>query len=148
MAKVPLPDRGQPLDVSYIYQLAEAINNLSNELSPTTARYTTIDTAASGKQSVRTSDARVVGGYLTVSNGSTTTPGSEQVFNYTYSDFAYTPIVTATPITIETNGTDASKDVSVVLTNVTTGRVDGIVKFNTIGVSSVGINLVIVGIPV
>ena len=44
MAKVPLPDRGQPLDLSYIYQLADAVNNLSNELSPTTARYITIDT--------------------------------------------------------------------------------------------------------
>jgi hypothetical protein len=147
MAKVPLPDRGQPLDVSYIYQLAEAINNLSNELSPTTAKYTTVDTA-SGKQSVRTSDSRVVGGFVEVNNGSTTTPGSEQVFNYSYSDFAYTPIVTATPRTIETNSTDSSKDVSVVLTNITTNRVDGIVKFNTIGVSSVGINLIIVGIPV
>ena len=146
MAKVPLPDRGQPLDVSYLYQLAEAINNLSNELSPTVARQTTVDTA-SGKQSVRTSDARVVGGFRQVNNGSTTTPGSEQQFNYTFSDFAYTPIVTATPITIETNSTDSSKDVSVVLTNVTTNRVDGIVKFNTIGVSSVGINLIIVGIP-
>ena len=148
MAKVPLPDRGQPLDVSYIYQLAEAINNLSNELSPTTAKYTVIDTASNGKQSVRTSDARVVGGFVEVNNGSTTTPGSEQVFSYTFSDFAYVPIVSATPITTSLNSTDSSKDVSVVLTNITTNRVDGIVKFNTIGVSSVGVNLVIIGIPV
>ena len=148
MAKVPLPDRGQPLDVSYIYTLAEAINNLSNELSPSTAKYTVIDTAANGKQSVRTSDARVIGGFVEVNNGSTTTPGSEQVFSYTYSDFAYVPIVSATPITTALNSTESSKDVSVVLTNITTNRVDGIVKFNTLGVSSVGVNLVIIGIPV
>jgi len=29
MAKIPLPELGQPLDVSYIYQLANAINELS-----------------------------------------------------------------------------------------------------------------------
>lgn len=147
MAKVPLPDRGQPLDVAYLYQLAEAINNLSNELSPTTAKYTSIDTATS-QQTVKTSDAKIVGGFTTVNNGSTTTPGSEQVFSYTYNDFAYVPIVTATPITTALSSTDASKDVSVVLTGVTTNRVDGIVKFNTLGVSSVGVNLLIIGIPV
>ena len=28
MAKIPLPQRGQPLDVTYIYQLADTINDL------------------------------------------------------------------------------------------------------------------------
>ena len=148
MAKVPLPDRGQPLDLSYIYQLAEAINNLSNQLSPTTAKYTTIDTVSNGKQSIRTSDARVIGGFVSVTNNSSNTPGTEIEFSYTYSDFAYVPIVTATPIATSSDSTDASKDITVVLTGTTTNRVDGVVKFNTIGISSVGINLIIVGIPV
>jgi len=148
MAKVTVPDRGQPLDLAYIYQLAEAINNLSNQLSPTTAKYTTIDTVTNGKQSVRTSDARIIGGFVSVTNNASTTAGTEVSFSYTFSDFDYAPIVTATPITSSTDNTDASKDVVVTLTRVTTGRVDGVVKFNTIGVSSIGINLIIVGIPV
>jgi hypothetical protein len=148
MAKLTLPQRGQPLDVAYIYQIVEAVNNLSNQLNPTTAKYTTIDTAANGQQSVRTADARIVGGYKAVTRGSATNANSEVPFNYTFSDFKYVPIVTATPIIISTTSTDASKDVSVVLTQVTTNRVDGIVKFNTSGVSSVGVNLVIVGIPI
>lgn len=148
MAKVSLPDRGQPLDLAYIYQLAEAINNLSNQLSPVTAKYTTIDTVTSGKQSVRTSDARIIGGYVSVTNNASTTAGTEVSFSYTFSDFAYAPIITATPITANTDNTDASKDVIVTLTRITTGRVDGIVKFNTIGVSSIGLNLIIIGIPV
>lgn len=147
MAKVPLPDRGQPLDLAYIYQLAEAINNLSNQLSPVTAKYTTVDSGTYGKQSVRTSDARIIGGYVQVTNDSSNTAGAEQTFSYTFSDFAYKPIVTATPIT-DTDSTNASKDVSVVLTATSTNRVDGIVKFNKIGISSVGVNLIIVGIPV
>ena len=148
MAKVPLPDRGQPLDLSYIYQIAEAVNNLSNQLSPTTAKYTTVDTVSNGKQTIRTSDARIIGGFLAVTNSSSNTPGSEQEFSYSFTDFAYAPVVTVTPITTDENNTEASKDITVILTSVTTSRVDGVVKFNTIGVASVGINLVIVGIPV
>jgi hypothetical protein len=148
MAKVPLPDRGQPLDLSYIYQLAEAINNLSNQLSPVNAKYTTIDTIGNGKQTVRTSDARVVGGFIAVNNTSTNTPGAEQEFKYDFSDFAYTPIVTASPRITDSANTQASKDVTVVLTDVTSKSVSGIVRFNTAGVASVGVNLIIIGITV
>ena len=44
MAKIPLPERGQPLDVSYVYQLANAINELSTQVSPATYKYVTVDT--------------------------------------------------------------------------------------------------------
>ena len=148
MSKIPLPARGQPLDLSYIYQLASTVNELANQLSPTTGRYTSIDTASAGTQSVRTSDARIVGGYLTVTNSSTTSPDGEGTFSYNFSDFAYAPVVTATPILIDEAATESGKDIAVVLTKVTNNRVEGIVKFNTIGVASVGLNLVIVGIPV
>ena len=77
MSKIPLPERGQPLDLSYIYQVANAVNEISSQLSPTTSRYTTVETASAGKQSVRTSDARIVGGYVTVTNNSTTSPDGE-----------------------------------------------------------------------
>jgi hypothetical protein len=80
MAKIPLPERGQPLDLSYIYQLSNAVNELSDELSPTTARYTSIDTASAGTQTVRTSDARIIGGYVSVTNSSSTSPDGEGAF--------------------------------------------------------------------
>jgi len=148
MSRVPLPERGQPLDLAYIYQLASAVNELAVQLSPTTGRYTSIDTVTAGTQNVRTSDARVVGGYITVANNSTTSPDGEGSFAYNFSDFRYVPIVTATPILINEANTDSGKDVSVVLTQVTTNRIEGVVKFNTIGIASVGVNLLAVGIPV
>lgn len=148
MAKVTLPDRGQPLDLSYIYQLAEAINNLSNQLSPVNAKYTTIDVVGAASQSVRTSDARVVGGIVSVTNTATNTTGNEVSFNYNFQDFAYPPIVTATPVVTDEVNTQASKGVSVILTSITTGSVSGVVTFNIAGVASVGINLLIIGIPV
>jgi hypothetical protein len=148
MSRVPLPERGQPLDLAYIYQIANAVNELATQLSPTVGRFTSIDTVSAGVQSVRTSDARIVGGFVLVSNSSATTADGEGTFSYNFSDFKFVPVVTATPILTSNIGTDASKDIIVILTRVTTNRVEGIVKFNTIGVADVGINLIAVGIPV
>lgn len=144
MAKVPLPERGQPLDVTYIYQLAEALNDVSTQVSSATYKTTTIDTS-SGPQSVKTSEAKVVGGYKVVSNNRSVTAATEVPFDYSYTDFKYIPIVTATPVNI--GDTPAGQNVTVTLTSVTTTKVNGIVRFNAAGDLTVGVNLIIVGIP-
>lgn len=148
MSKIPLPERGQPLDVSYIYQIANTVNELATQIAGAAGRYTSIDTASAGTQNVRTGDSRIVGGYVTVTNNSTTNPDGEGSFSYNFTDFAYAPIVTATPILIDESSTESGKDISVVLTKITNNRVEGVVKFKTIGVASVGLNLLMVGIPV
>jgi hypothetical protein len=146
MAKIPLPERGQPLDVSYIYQLANAINELSTQVSPATYKYVTVDAAGVGKQSVKASEARIIGGYVDVVSTSTKNPSQEVGFTYNFAaDFKYAPIVTATPI--NTGKTDAGKNVSIVLKSITTSMVEGIVRFNSTGDLSVGVNLIIIGIP-
>ena len=148
MAKLPLPERGQPIDLNYLYRIAEEVNNISDEVTSTASKYTSIDTVSAGKRQIKTSDARIIGGYVTVTNNSSTSPDGEGTFNYTFQDFAYVPIVTATPILIEDGTTESGKDIAVVLTKVTANRVEGVVRFNTIGVASVGVNLVIIGVPV
>lgn len=149
MAKIPLPQRGQPLDLNYIYQLATVINDVSDKVSSSTQNTSYVDTVSAGRKTIRTSDSKVIGGYLSVANNSSTSPDGEGAFSYTFdSDYAYVPIVTATPILIEDGTTESGKDISVVLTKVTTNRVEGVVRFNTIGVASVGINLLIFGVPV
>lgn len=146
MAKIPLPERGQPLDVSYIYQLANAVNELSAQVSPATYKYVTVDTPGVGKQSVKMSEARVIGGYVDVITTITKSTGNEAAFSYDFAaDFKYAPIVTATPLNI--GGTDAGKNVSVVLKTVTTSKVEGVVKFNTTGDLAIAVNLIIIGIP-
>jgi hypothetical protein len=146
MAKVPLPERGQPLDVTYIYQLADTINDLSTQVSSATYNYTTVDTVSSGKQSVKTSEARMIGGYVEVANNSTVSAGNEKTFSYDFpSDFKYQPIATATPVNI--GNTPAGQNVSVILKTVTTSRVEGIVRFGASGDLSLAINLIILGIP-
>jgi len=146
MAKVPLPERGQPLDVTYIYQLADTINDLSTQVSSATYNYTTVDTVSAGKQSVKTSEARMIGGYVEVANNSTVSAGNEKTFTYDFpSDFKYQPIATATPVNI--GNTPAGQNVSVILKTVTTSRVEGIVRFGASGDLSLAVNLIILGIP-
>jgi hypothetical protein len=148
MSKIPLPERGQPLDVSYIYQLANAINEIAVQFSPSVGRYTSIYDGSTTRN-VRTSDARIAGAFIpNITNNSTTSSDGEGSFTYNFPDFDYPPIVTATPVLTESGATEAGKNISVVLKTVTNNRVEGIVKFNTTGVASVGVNLLIVGIPV
>jgi hypothetical protein len=146
MAILPVPERGQPLDVTYIYQIVKAINDLSTQVSPSTYKYVTVDTPNAGKQSVKASEARIIGGYVQVTTSTTQTAGSSQPFSYDFqTDFKFAPVVTATPINV--GNTDAGKDVTVTLNSVSTSKVEGTVKFNAGGDTSIGINLVIIGIP-
>jgi len=146
MAKIPLPERGQPLDLSYIYQVANAVNELSNDVSPSVYKYVTIDTPSAGKQSVRAGESRIIAGYVEVANNSTVTAGNEKTFSYDFpTDFKYAPVATATVVNI--GNTPAGKNVNVVLKSVTTSRVEGIVRFNTSGDLSVAINMIVIGIP-
>ena len=146
MAKVPLPERGQPLDVTYIYQLADTINTLSTQVSSATYNYTTVDTVSAGKQNIKTSDARVVAGYDLVANNSTVSAGNEFPFAVRFDgDFKFPPIATATPVNI--GGTPAGQNLSVVITSVTTSGVTGVVRFNASGDLSVSVHVIAIGIP-
>ena len=146
MARIPLPERGQPLDVTYIYQLAETINDLSTQLSSATYKITTIDTVGARKQNIKTSETRLIGGYVEVANNSTVSAGNEKTFSYDFgSDFKFEPIVTATAV--NTGATPAGQNVSVILKRPTTSRVEGIVRFDASGDVSLAVNLIIIGVP-
>lgn len=146
MAKIPLPERGQPLDLTYIYQVANAVNDLATQVSPSSNNYATVDTVSAGKQSSRVSDLKVVGGYVEVANNSTVNAGNEKSFAYDFpADFKFAPIATATPVNV--GDTPAGRNVSVILRSITTSRVEGIVRFNTPGEVSIAVNLIVLGIP-
>jgi hypothetical protein len=145
MAKVPLPERGQPLDVTYLYQLAEAVNDLSTQVSSATYNYTSIDTVSSGQQNVKTSETRMVGAYKEIYNNAIVTAGQETENFVSFSNFKYPPIVTATIVNIA--GTSAGSDASVILKSISQGRVDFVVRFGTSGTTTVGVNIIAIGIP-
>lgn len=146
MAIIRVPERGIPLDVTYLYELANAINNISSEVSSATYNYTTVKTREASDQSIKTSESRIVAGYIDVVNNENMLAGTTRSFSYDYpSDFKYAPIATATPI--NTGNTSVGNDVTIVLTSITTSRVEGQIKFASTGTMSISINLMIIGIP-
>ncbi len=146
MAKIPMPSRGQPIDVTYLYQMANAINDVSNEISSATYNYTTISTREADNQTIPTRSAKIIGSYVDIARDESVTAGTTKPFYFTYSsDFKYPPIVTATVVNRGTS--DIGDDVTVVIRSVTTSRIDGVVKFNSSGQVSTSVNLLIIGIP-
>jgi hypothetical protein len=146
MAKIPTPDRGQPLDVSYVYQIVEAINDLSSQISSARYKYASIDTT-SGNESTLLTDTKVVAGekviYPTLTN---VTAETTQSFSYSFKgEYKYPPIVTITPVLIE--GTSSGQDVSVVIQSITNSSVNGIVRFNTGGSLALKVHIIAIGIP-
>ena len=146
MAKIPLPERGQPIDVSYIYQITNAVNQLSDQVSTTGYNYTTIDTVSVGKKDVKTSEARVIGGRYVMAAKSRLADSTE-TFSYSFNgNFKYPPIVTAT--IVNTGGVGTAGDAAtVVLTSIDSNGLTGLVRFDKAGNASTTVNLIIIGIP-
>jgi hypothetical protein len=145
MSKIPLPERGQPLDVTYIYEMAQAINDLSKEVSPATYDYVTVQTADYGPQNRKATEVRVIGALIKIPV-KTVNVGDQTPFSQPFAgEFRYPPIVTATPINV--GQTPAGSNVTVILNDPTTSSVSGSIKFNTTGLVSVNVNLMIIGIP-
>lgn len=146
MAKIPLPERGQPIDLSYIYEITSAVNDLSSQMTNSAYRYVTIDTPNAGPQTTMITDTKIIGGYVEVVSGADLTAGNEKTFSYTFpTDFKYPPIAVATPINV--GNTEAGRNVSVVLKSVANGRIDGYVRFNSSGNVGIGISIIAIGIP-
>jgi hypothetical protein len=148
MARIPTPDRGQPLDVTYVYQIVEAINELSSQISSARYKYASIDTSDGKNESTLLTETKVVAGERVIYSNLTpvTADSPPKTFSYTFNgEFRYPPIVTATPVLLE--GTAAGIDVSVVIQSITNGSVSGFVKFNTGGSVALKVHIIAVGIP-
>jgi hypothetical protein len=149
MANIPVPERGQPLDLTYIYQIANAVNQLSLQAAFSKNKFVSVDTISAGRQDIKASDTRFIAGYAQVATNSDVKIGEELPFSYDFSsaNFKYPPIVTATAVGSSLTITDASKNVSVVITNVTASKVEGAVRFGQGGTSTLGINIIAIGVP-
>jgi hypothetical protein len=146
MAQIPLPERGQPLDVAYISRLAQEINNLSRDASTARYDYITIDTKDSGQQNKKMSEVRVLGVIKKLPAGKKVTAAEEIGFTHSFNgEFKFAPIVTATAINV--GGGSAGGNVTVILKDPTTSGIEGTVRFNESGTATVNVNLIIIGVP-
>lgn len=145
MARIALPERGQPLDVTYIYQIVDALNVLSTQVSDATYNYTDIDVVGAEKKSLKTSDTKFVGKFKSIANNETVTAGQEKDFSIDYSNFKFPPIVTLS--IVNTSGTTAGSNTTVVLTSVSTTQAGFTVRYGVSGTATIGINLIAIGVP-
>ncbi len=145
MAQIPLPERGQPLDVTYIYQVVDALNSLTKQVSDTGAEYSVVDVVGQETKNQKTSNTKFVGKFKLIANAETVTAGQEKSYLIDYPSFKFPPIVTATARNI--GNTEAGQNVTVVLQTVTTSRVDGFIRFGASGNVSLAVNLIAIGIP-
>ncbi len=138
MPQLPIPQRGQPLDVAYINSIVTTINDLVKQVSPTSSNITKIERVGETPNSVPTSQASILGVVKNIANSATVTAGEEKSFDIDFS-FKYPPIVVATPW--NKGNTDSGKNVSVFINNVTTSKATLVAKFSAGGSATVDVNV-------
>lgn len=141
--KIPLPQRGQPIDVDYIYQIINQLNTLTNQVSSTSTTLSSVDNGINGIKESTTSNLRLYSSTKNVKKGSVTASSNESWFVDFNPQFLYIPIVVAT--IVNNNASTAGNNIVSVIKNVTTSRVDGNIIFNTSGTIDVNINVIAVG---
>lgn len=144
MSKLPMPQRGQPLDVKYISDIVGAVNEIYNNTSNTVNNNTTISSSfpTQTKNSASIVNSAIWG--FTERISKTATAGDEASFTINY-NCKYTPIVVATPWNV--TGTEAGKNASVYINTVTNTSATLVVKFTSNGVATVDVNVLVIGIP-
>lgn len=141
--KVPLPERGQPIDLNYLYQLASAINELNNQVS-TSNTTSVVNNGLDLREDVTTNKLRF---YATTKNiqAGNIIAGSSQAWSADFQpDFLYVPVVTATPQ--NNTSSTAGNNVTIVIRNITTSKVDGNIIFNENGSIDMNINVIAIGV--
>jgi len=145
MPILPVPERGQPLDVTYIYQIVQALNDLQKLSADSKRGYVVIKDGGAPQQQ-KTSEAAIFAGFARVSTSQLQTAGSSLPWEVTFDkEFKFPPIVTATAYNKGTS--DAGKDVTVIINSITTSKAEGSVKFNLGGETTIGVNVIAVGLP-
>lgn len=148
MAILPVPERGQPLDVTYIYDIVKSINDLYTLLGSDSRKgivglYTR---GPEGPQEMPISQSQIEAAFTTVSLSSLQPAGTSIAWSHDFKkQFAYPPIATATAY--NTAITDSGKDVTITINSITPSKIEGFVKFNVGGETPIGINIIAVGKP-
>jgi hypothetical protein len=146
VARLPVPDRGQPLDVAYIYRMVSSINNLAEQIDSSTEKRTRIVTKDDSQpQDARTSDVKFFASFQQIYSQVEVRQGETKDFSFQISGFKFPPIATVTPVNTET--TSASNDATTVITSITNSEIRGFVRFNSSGQVNTGVNVIAIGIP-
>lgn len=133
---IPTPNRGQPLDVDYISQIASQVNAIGNLVDNATA-YSTVGTV-----SRRTNELKIVAKTVAYTKQADEKISAE--ISITFPPFNGIPIATATVVA----RTDVGDSASVVIKDLTTQSAILKVDFgDKTGQASININFIAIGLP-
>jgi hypothetical protein len=139
MGAITPPTKGQPIDVNYLYDIVTQINSLTNTIAVRSSTSSRVNT-----QSETTSNLRFFASTVAITRTSATS-GQTESFSFNYPELKFAPVATAT--IVNNSGSDAGQVASVVINNVTTSRVEGVVRFGASGAIDLSVNVIVVGIP-
>lgn len=141
MGILATPNRGQPLDVDYISQIAGQVNQLTTLVGDRSSSFSTINDVT-----VKTADIKIFAKTVNVFASTNKTDGDVVDYTISYPPFNGNPVVTATIV----SGASSSigDDSIVVLKNVSTSSCTFRVTFNTGGNLDIFVNILAIGFPV
>ena len=146
--QLPIPQRGQPLDVSYINDIVSTVNEVITSTSTKPANVVLVNNKVNNtKNSIAIPKAHIYAEVFNVANASTVVAGDEKStdVNFPY-PFISPPVVVATPW--NKGGSDtAGKNVSVYVSDVNTSKATIVTKFSSNGSATVDVNVLVIGIP-
>jgi hypothetical protein len=138
--KIQYPERGQPLDIDYLYQMAKSINNLNDKMAGSKTLSSIFD--GTSQLSLSTNMIRF---YSVQKNLSISTVAAGRTEDITINfDTAFTkpPVVTCT---IQNNTSSIGNNAIVTVSTITTSNVKLSVLFNKAGAVNITLNVIAVG---
>jgi hypothetical protein len=138
MGAISTPEPGQPLDINYISEMANQINQLTRSISTTAASSSSVN----GRYDI-TGNLKIFAETKKLVTASATSGGSE-TFSFTYPEFRFLPVATIT-ITND-SGSDPGYFYTATLRRITTSRAEGIIKFQKSDSVSLSVSIIVIGI--
>jgi hypothetical protein len=137
------PNKGQPIDYSYLRRMADAITALETNAKTVSAKSSILTSSDKSASDASPNDLVIVTRYVTMqlpaNNVTSPTPGKVDFGN----KFIATPVVTATPIATST--TNDPEKVTIAISSVSQNEVQ-IVGVSTDGKArEIGVNIIAIG---
>lgn len=129
MVQISLPEKGQPLDIDYLSEIASSINEINQELGPKNAAAVSriAGPDSSRTESIKTSSVKIHAIQVPVASGKVSAGGIVTRTVEFSPNFLYPPIVTVTPIIRAYR--DQSKNCIATIEGVNTAGVDIVFTF-------------------
>jgi hypothetical protein len=140
MGAIPLPERGQPLDLNYLYEVVNQLNNITNTVTSKSNAISRINS-----QSLTTSNLVIFGDSKPFSADNVAINSNTTVtFNFNQ-PFKFPPVIVCS-IENRLNNSIGQNVVSTV-TQVNNSGATVNLRFGTAGVVGLVVNIIAIGIP-